>query len=349
MVKVNIKENIPLAPHTIYRIGGPARFFTEVKNEEELVEALEWAVQNGISFFTPHLSSAGNYLREAQPTKGAGFILGAGSNILVSDSGFPGFVIHLKDGSVEVGEERLIAGAGVMMARAVLASAKAGLTGFEWGIGVPGTVGGSVRGNAGCFGGEMKDAVESVRIFDVKTNQVYPLSAGECEFGYRDSVFKRHPERIIISATLKLQRGEPQKIQEKIKKIIAERSIKQDIGTKSCGCIFKNTSWDKIAADKENLIVRFPELGEFQDRPNIPSSFLLDKTGLKGKRIGRVFISPKHANFFVNEGGASSEEVRQLIELAKTKVEKKYGLRLEEEIQYVGQFSKTCFFLRKSV
>lgn len=334
---LEIKENIPLAPYTMYKIGGPARFFAEVKNEEELVEALEWAAQNGISFFTPHPSSAGNYLRAAQPTKGAGFILGAGSNTLVSDSGFPGLVIHLKDGPVKAEEERLVAGAGVMMARAVLASAKAGLTGFEWGVGVPGTIGGSVRGNAGCFGGEMKDAVESVRIFDVKTNQAYSLSSENCELGYRDSMFKRHPERIIISATLKLQRGEPQEIQEKIKTIILERSAKQDIGTKSCGCIFKNISWDKIGTEKEKLVERFPEFKEFQDRLNIPASFMIDRAGLKGRKVGRVFISPKHANFFVNEGGASSEEVRQLIQLAKTEVEKKYGLRLEEEIQYVGQ------------
>lgn len=311
---VNIRENVSLAPYTIYRIGGPARFFVEVKDVEELKEAVVFSFKKEAPFF----------------------ILGVGSNILISDSGFPGLVIHLKDGSVKVEEERLTAGAGVMVARAVLASARAGLTGFEWGIGIPGTVGGSVRGNAGCFGGEMKDIVESVEIFDVKIGQIYTLSFRDCEFGYRDSMFKRHPERIILSATLKLQKGETQKIQEKIKKIMAERSVKQDIGTKSCGCIFKNIAWEKVGIDKEKLFERFPELREFRDRPNIPASFLIDKAGLKRKRVGKVFISPKHANFFVNEGGASADEVRQLIQLAKEEVEKKYRLRLEEEIVYVG-------------
>lgn len=311
---VDIKENIPLALYTIYKIGGPARFFAEVKTAEELKESLLFAQEKGAPFF----------------------ILGAGSNVLVGNQGFGGLVIRMTGGEIRVEGDKVIADAGVMMARAVLASAKAELTGFEWGVGVPGTVGGSVRGNAGCFGGEMKDVVESVNIFDTKTNQAYLLSAGDCEFGYRDSMFKRHPERIILSAILKLQKGEAQKIQEKIKKIIAERSAKQDIGTKSCGCIFKNIAWDKIGVEKEKLFERFPELGEFRERPGIPASFLIDKTGLKGRKIGRVFVSSKHANFFVNEGGASAEEVRQLIQLAKEEVEKKYGLRLEEEIVYVG-------------
>ena len=311
---INIKQNVPLAPYTIYRVGGPARFFTEVKGAEGLREALDFSLEKKAPFF----------------------ILGAGSNILVSDKGFDGLIIRMVGGELKVDGRKLTVDAGVMMAKAVLASAKAGLTGFEWGVGVPGTLGGSERGNAGWFGGEMKDVVESAEIFDAKTGQIYILYAGDCEFGYRDSMFKRHPERVIISATLSLQEGDSQKIQEKIKKIIAERSSKQDIGIKSCGCIFKNIAWEKTEIEKERLLEGFPELREFKDRPNIPASFLIDRAGLKGKRAGNVFISPKHANFFVNEGGAMADEVWQLIQLAKEEVEKKYGLRLEEEIVYVG-------------
>ncbi len=322
---LNIRENIALSQHTIYRIGGPARFFIEVKTAEELTEALVFAKDKKAPFF----------------------ILGAGSNILVSENGFAGLVIHLKDGSVSIDGERMFVDAGVMMARAVFASVKAGLTGFEWGVGVPGTIGGSIRGNAGCFGGEVDQILETVRALEVKSEKLkvkstteflklFELNNTECEFEYRDSIFKRHPEWTILSATFKLKKGDPRKIQEKVRSIIFERTAKQDIGTKTCGCIFKNISWEKAGLNKEKLLERFPEFREFQNRPNLPASFLIDRAGLSGKRIGKVFISPKHANFFVNEGGASSEEVRQLIQLAKNEIEKKYGLPIEEEIVYVG-------------
>ena len=371
---MEIKENISLAFYTFYKIGGPARFFVEAKNSAEVGEALQWASENGISFFTPHLLSAANNLRKAQPTKGAGFILGVGSNILVSDKGFDGLVIRMVSGKLEVGGCKLVVDSGVMMARAVLKSAQVGLTGFEWGIGVPGTIGGSIRGNAGCFGGEMKDVVESVRISqlpirhsepferhserseesqgklreesidpsvaslpqDDRSMEILELNNSECEFSYRDSIFKRRPDWIIISATLKLEKGDPKDIQEKIKKITVERSGKQDIGTKSCGCIFKNIPWERKGINREKLLERFPELAQFKDQPNIPASFLIDQAGLKGRRVGKVFISPKHANFFVNDGGATAEEVIMLIAIAKDTVRRKYGILLEEEIQYVG-------------
>ena len=325
---LDIKTNIPLAPYTIYKIGGPASFFAEVKTAEELKEALLFAQEKGLPFF----------------------ILGAGSNVLISDQGVAGLVIHKSGGEVKINGDRVVVDAGVMMAKAVLVSAKAGLTGFEWGVGVPGTIGGSVRGNAGCFGGEMGQVVERVQLLEFSifnfqfSNKLQPpsskfqireLDSKDCQFGYRDSIFKKHPEWIILSATLKLKKGDLLEIQKEVKRIVTERGQKQDIGTKTCGCIFKNVEWAKIGVDKEKLVRDFSELAAFIDKPNIPSSFLIDRTGLKGKKIGRVFISPKHANFFVNEGGASAEEVRKLIGFAKAEVEKKYGLRLEEEIIYV--------------
>lgn len=311
---MKIQENIPLAPYTIYKIGGPARFFAEVKNSEELSEALSFATGKGLPFF----------------------VLGAGSNVLVSDKGFDGLIIRMAGGEVKVDGQNLIADSGVMMAQAVLKSAQAGLTGFEWGIGIPGTIGGSVRGNAGCFGGEIKDIVESIEIFDSKKATIYKLQATSCEFGYRDSIFKKHPEWIVLSATLKLKKGTPKVIQEEIKRITSERTEKQDIGTKSCGCIFKNVSWERKDIVKEKLLARFPELVQFKDRPNIPASFLIDAAGLKGRRVGQVFISSKHANYFVNDGGATAEGVLMLIAIAKDAVRRKYGISLEEEIQYVG-------------
>lgn len=309
-----IKQGILLAPYTIYKIGGLARFFAEVKSAKELQEAIEYAQRARAPFF----------------------ILGAGSNVLISDRGFDGLIIRMAGGQLKVEGFRLIVDAGVMMARAVLETARAGLTGFEWAIGVPGTIGGSVRGNAGCFGGEMKDVVESVEVFDARTATNYQLPTANCKFAYRDSIFKKCPEWIILSAVLNLEKGEPEKIKEKIADITRGRGIKQDIGTQSCGCIFKNVPWAREDSAKEKILAAFPELRQFSEKPNIPASFLIDRAGLKNARVGSVFVSSKHANFFVNEGGGTAQEVMQLIEKTKDTIQKKYGIRLEEEIQSVG-------------
>ncbi|MBI3442539.1 MAG: UDP-N-acetylmuramate dehydrogenase [Candidatus Sungbacteria bacterium] len=311
---MEVKENVPLAPYTIYKIGGPARFFVKASSADDVREALAFAAEKKLPFV----------------------IIGAGSNMLVSDRGFDGVAIRMAGGEVRLEGERLVCDAGVMMARAVLAAGKAGLAGFEWGIGVPGTIGGSVRGNAGCFGHEMKDAVERVEIFDVAKNENRIMQNPECEFGYRDSIFKKHPEWIILSATLKLKRGNAALIQQEVQRITMERLAKQDIGTKCCGCIFKNTPWGREDTDREKLAARFPELAAFAGQSHVPTSFLLDRAGLKGTRIGGAVVSPKHANFFINEGMASADDVRALIDRAKEEVRNKFGILIEEEIQYIG-------------
>lgn len=333
-----VRENVPLAPYTIYKIGGAARFFAEVKSAEELRQALAFAVQKGLVPPAPSLNSRSDGAgRSPGANFSAGFfIMGAGSNTLVADEGFEGMVIHMTGVSVRVEGENMIVDAGVMMARAAAEAARAGLAGFSWAIGVPGTIGGSVRGNAGCFGREMKDVVESIEVFDAVKATNYKLQATSCEFAYRDSVFKRHPEWIVLSATLKLAHGGTASIQEEIRRISAERTVKQDVGIKSCGCVFKNPSWSDREESKDTLIARFPELAEFAARATVPASFLIDRAGLKGSRAGRIVISPKHANFFLNEGGGTAGEVAVLISRAQDAVRKKYGIRLTEEIQYVG-------------
>ncbi len=310
---VQIKENILLAPFTIYKIGGHARFFAEVANAEELKEALQYAMQKNIQFV----------------------ILGAASNVLISDKGFDGLIIRMLGGVVTVNGERMYVDAGVMMARAVIESGRAGLHGFEWGIGVPGTIGGSIRGNAGCFGGEMKDVVESVEVFDALQTTNYKLQAADCGFGYRDSLFKIHHELVIVSAVLHLQTGDRETVQQNIQHIMKERIAKQDIGSKCCGCIFKNTEWPSDLNKQDALCERFPELITFRDQPTIPSAFLIDHAGMKGTNIGNVCISDKHANFFINKGGGTSNDVMELISLVKGKVKEKYGIELSEEIYYV--------------
>lgn len=310
---MKIQENVPLAPYTIFKIGGSARFFIEVKNSNELIEALNFARTKNVPFF----------------------VLGAGSNILVNDKGFNGLVIRIFGGESKVRSQRLIVDAGVMMASAVSASAKAGFSGFEWGIGIPGTVGGSIRGNAGCFGGEMKDIVESIEIFNTLTAKRRAINPKQCKFAYRDSIFKKYPELIILSVKLKLKKGNPKEIRKKIIEYTRHRAKTQDIGAKCAGCIFKNVSWDRIP-DKKVLLDKFPEFRQFAMKENIPAGFLIDQLGLRGRRVGGAFISPKHANYFINDGTAKADDIVKLISLAKNIVGKNYGIKLEEEIQYVG-------------
>lgn len=311
---LEIKENVALADHTVYKIGGPARFYVEVQNPEDLKEAVGFAKENNIPFF----------------------VLGAGSNVLISDSGFHGLVIRLSDGVVKMDGDEVSAGASLMMAQVVAKTAQAELAGFEWAMGVPGTIGGSVRGNAGCFGGEMKDVIQSVHFFDTKEEKFREFTNEECEFGYRHSIFKQHSEWIIVRVVLRLRKGDPKQIQEEIKRISLERSQKQDIGTKSCGCIFKNVAWARKDIDKKTILSRFPDIPRSGTVDGIPVSYLIGEAGLKGFRVGRVVVSAKHANFFVNEGGATAEEVAILIAIVKEKVRQKFGIWLEEEIQYVG-------------
>lgn len=311
---ISLKENVLLAPYTIYKIGGPARFFVEVKNSDELREALTIVKEKHLKFV----------------------VLGAGSNVLVSDSGFDGMVIRMTGGEVRVEGERMRVDAGMMMARAVAETGRAGLHGFEWGIGVPGTIGGSIRGNAGCFGGEMKDLIESVEVFDVNTGLVTVFSHADCQFGYRDSIFKTHPEWIILSGTLKLSAGEADAIGQEIRRITQERIAKQDIGSKCCGCIFKNAPWPAADVERDALCAKFPELAQFRNRATIPSAFLIDQVGLKGEASGSVCISDKHANFFINNGAGTSSDVMKLIALTKEKVKEKYEIDLHEEIYFIG-------------
>ena len=310
---IRIEEYIPIAPYTVYKIGGPARYFIDARTADDVRDAVQFARERSVPFF----------------------ILGGGSNILVSDEGFSGVVIHAGNQGIRVEGNVLEADAGAKMASAVAAASRASLAGFEWGIGIPGTVGGSLRGNAGCFGGEMKDVVSEVFFLD-SDQAALPIktfSNRACEFRYRHSIFKEHSEWIILLVRISLALGDPHRIKERILALSKERTEKQDIGTQSCGCIFKNISWEEAGDRGGALVNRFPELA---GRPNIPASFLIDRAGLKGSREGSVVISPKHANFFVNEGGVRAGDVRSLIERAKARVKEEFDVLLHEEIQYVG-------------
>ena len=320
---LNIKKNIPLAPYTTFKIGGPAKFFAEAGGADEIKKLCEWAKEN--LFRLP----AGRQI----------LILGGGSNILISDKGFGGLVIKVQNSKFKIQSSRIYAEAGVPLAKLVLESAKNNLTGLEWAIGIPGTVGGAINGNTGAFGKSIAGAVKYVDVLEIqdgknKDPKIKKLNNEKCGFGYRKSIFKRNPNLIILSAVFSLEKKEKEKVQAAIKDFSRQRAQSNTAGC-SAGCFFKNPDWEEIG-DKEAILSKFPELKQFSERPKISSGFLIEQVGLKGKKIGGAAVALKHANFILNNGFAKAKDVVALADLIKKKIRERYGIALEEEVAVIG-------------
>ena len=282
-----LKYNEPMAHHTSFRIGGNAEIFAMPKNRKELTQIL-WIA--GVLGERPA-------------------ILGAGTNVLAPDAGLRGIVICLKDcldGMERMDADHIRVMAGVTMTRAAVFAANQGLGGLEFAHGIPGTVGGGVYMNAGAYGGEMKDVVETVEVMDPMGNIRY-LSRGEMAFSYRHSRLEESGE-IVISAIFRLQSAEPEEIRAKMKELQAKRAASQPLDLPSAGSAFKRPAQGYAAA-------------------------LIDQSGLKGYRVGGAAISTKHAGFAVNMGGATAEDVKQLLQQVSDIVYEKNGIRLEPEVR----------------
>ena len=306
---LNLIEHELLSKHTTWRIGGPARWFVEAKSVEETIEAIEFAKKNNAPWF----------------------VLSGGSNILVSDAGFDGVVIHPALREVSVEGNKLTVGAGAPVVFVARAAAEAGLSGLEWMATLPGTIGGAVRGNAGCFGCETKDNLVSVAV--LRDGQVVQLSKDEMSFGYRDSVFKKNKD-IILSAVFELTPDEPATIKAKMDELLAKRLAAQPPAGGTAGCVFKNYQIKDGELERLKQEADIPQ--EMLDKKNLSAGWLIDQMDLKGKQIDGAQVSEKHANFIVNLGNAKAEAVVQLISLIKTQARDRFGIQLEEEIEYLG-------------
>lgn len=309
-----VKMNEPLAKHTTFKIGGPAELVLVVESTDKLVEALRYLDGEGIPRF----------------------ILGGGSNMLASDEGFKGVVIKIKTQAMEILEDGILADAGCITVAIAQASMQNGFTGFEWGVGVPGTIGGAVRGNAGAMGGETKDSVESVSVYC--DGEVQEFSNKDCEFGYRDSIFK-HRSAVVLRVKLRLQKSENKELMKKALEYLQYRNKTQPQGHASTGCVFQNVVPSKAGISKEKLLHMFPQDAEkietFFTIDRISAGWLVEKSGMKGAQVGKAVVSDKHGNFVVNTGEATATEVHNLIEQIKEKVYDKIGVEIEEEVQIV--------------
>ena len=313
------EENVNLANYSTFGIGGTARYFFNAKNKNEFKGAINAALAAKIPFL----------------------IFGGASNTLISDGNFPGLVIVIKGmpeekdfAPIETEKDCFIveADAGWPLFFLTQSAGNNALSGMEWAIGIPGTVGGAINGNAGAYGEEMGNVVEEVEVMKIINgkSEEKKFSKADCEFGYRTSIFKKDASLIILSARIKLKRGDAEKIKEEMKDRLSARMAKHPKGF-SAGSVFKNYS----GSVDEEVIKKYPELEQFVAKGTVPAAFLIDNCGLKGKSIGGAVISEEHANFIVNKGSASFADVVSLINIIKEKVEKKYKIKLEEEIKYL--------------
>lgn len=307
------KEHEPLAKHLNIRIGGPSRYFVEARSTAELIDAVAFAREYAVPFF----------------------ILGGGSNTLVSDDGYDGLVIKAANRAVTIDGGRVICEAGAIASAVARATANAGLRGFEWAISLPGTLGGAVRGNAGCFGGETKDAVESVRL--LRDGSVVVVTSAEMKFAYRHSILKTegHEEDVVLDVTLRLTPGDRAQALAMIDKHLAGRKASQPLGSSSCGCMFKNFEFVD-EADIKQLRDTLDVPDAFVAQKRIPAGWIIEKLGLKGTYVGDAEVSHQHGNFLVNKGHATAADISALVHRVKRCVEDQVGVTLEEEVHHLG-------------
>lgn len=308
---MNLQKNVLLKNYSNYKIGGSARLLAEVETVDELGGLL--------------IATRGEKI----------LVLGRGTNVLISDKGFDGLVIVNKiEGIEKEGEDCLVVGSGVLVKDLLEYCIENSLSGFEWAGGLPGTIGGAVRGNAGAFKGETKDSVIRVESLDLKTLRKKTRDNQECSFAYRNSIFKsgEGTNEFITHVILEFTLGDQGEIQEKIKQRIDYRNNRHPMDLPSIGSIFKNIPLDFLSNELQKEFAPIVKTDPF---PVVPTTKLLALCDLKGRRIGKAMISDKHPNFIVNTGNATEKDVRALIEIAKQTVKKKYGIFLEEEIVYV--------------
>ena len=282
-----VRYDEPLKNHTTFKIGGNCIALIEPREVSDIVETIKICRENSIKFF----------------------VIGNGSNLLVPDEGYNGVIIKLKSefSTIQVEGEYLIVNSGAKLSEVYTVAYENSLTGFEFASGIPGTIGGAIYMNAGAYGGEMKDIVESVQVLDLDNFELRELKNEELEFSYRKSIIQRK-NYIVTTIKLKLQKGNKEEINAVYEDLRERRNSKQPLNFGSAGSTFKR-----------------PE-GHF-------ASKLIEDAGLKGYHINDAWVSEKHSGFIVNKGNASYKEIMELIEYVQKVVFEKFGVKLETEVR----------------
>ena len=309
-----IEKNKIIAPLTNFKIGDEALYFITLENLEDIYDFLELKQKFNLPIF----------------------ILGGGTNLLFDK--FNGFVIKTNFKNFEILEPYVVKiGANFLVSEVLEKLCEMGFSGFEWAGGLPGEIGGAIRGNAGCFGGEIKDLVIEVEALNLKTGEIKIFKKEEIEFEYRNSFFKKNKEWLILSGIFKFNQGDKEKIKKEIEEKINYRKEKHPLEYPNAGSIFKNINFEKAPEKLKNLALEKNKVKN-DPFPVIPTAFVISELGLKGFRIGKAQISEKHANFIINLGGATFKDVYSLIDYIKKKVEDEFEVKLEEEIEIVKSY-----------
>ena len=292
-------REVPLAPFTTFKVGGPAECLVDAPSSHELARVLALAAEIGLPVT----------------------ILGGGSNVLVSDAGIRGVVIRVRGGAIVLeGESGVRADAGASVNNLVRWTIGRGLAGLEAWAGTPGTVGGAVFGNAHYRGQSIGDVVESVRLVG-STGAIDDVLSSRMAFAYDRSRLQRTGE-IVLSVLFGLTpSADPAALRETARQSLADRKRTQPLDASTAGCVFQNPD---------------PSVAQVPDGIPASAGALIDRAGLKGCAIGGARVSPLHANFIVNEGGATASDIRQLIERCRDEVRARFGVTLREEIRYLG-------------
>jgi UDP-N-acetylmuramate dehydrogenase len=305
--ETTVLRDVCLSKYTRFGIGGPADLFAETRNTDSFIHAWKIARASGLD------------------TE----VIGGGTNLIVSDTGFRGVVLKLSNDRISRERETAHVESGASLQSLVDFTVDAGLKGLETMTGIPGSVGAAIYGNAGAYGHSIAERISVVRFFD--GSGIRDFNNAQCEFQYRESVFKRHKDWIIFSAELTMEKDDDAVLRETADKILTIRNKKYPPTTKCAGSIFKNFLLADLPARvageiPANVIIE----------GKVPSAWFLDQAGAKGMRSGDIHVADYHANLIYNVGSGTACDLVSIISELKQRVESRWGIPLEEEVQYVG-------------
>jgi UDP-N-acetylmuramate dehydrogenase len=304
---LTVLTSAPLSRYTRFAIGGPADIYAETASAEAFIAALQVARESGQ-----------NYV-----------VIGGGTNLIVSDEGFRGIVLRFIAQRILAAASRVVADGGAVLQDLVDFTVDRGLKGLETLAGIPGSVGAAIYGNAGAYGHSISERVRSVRFYDGRDVRVRDQEA--CEFRYRESIFKRHKDWIIFSTELLLETADPAELRKVADDIVKVRNEKFPVTMKCAGSIFKNL----LLADlPDSAARRVPERVIREGK--VPAAFFLEEVDAKGMTRGDIHVASYHANLLYNAGAGTARDLRALIAELRARVKEKFGITLEEEVQYVG-------------
>lgn len=304
---MKFQKNVILNKYTTAGVGGPAKYFYKATSVEKLMEATDFANKQNLPVL----------------------ILGGGSNLLISDAGFPGVIIKNEIKGIIGFKQILKVGAGTLLSEFVNLTVSRGLFGLEKLIGIPGTVGGAIRGNAGAYGSSISDCITKVTAFDPANKKLINLTKRQCKFSYRDSIFKRN-NLVILEGHFKLTKTTGETLKQTAQAVLKDRLSKNYWEGKNPGSFFKNVPLESLSEKMLNLIPKDKIiLGK------VPAGFLLESVGAKGMKSGKIEVSKNHANLLINTGDGKASDFIKLASILAKKVKDKYGIELEPEVQVI--------------